>query len=175
LKPRAAGLALGSLALLAATGCQHHFFKAHGSLVSDGGQLGTWRTRPEGCMRDPMPPPAVGQYRTVATLLWNDSLTRDHWLMEHSPDLGNMPGRVELWQRTDAPHQGEFAGRMEMQKPIGSVDLNPSTCSILKAKTSEGKPVIEGGRSTLQGTVDLDCMIGDSHVKGEVEFSGCEY
>ncbi len=121
-----------SLLLVAAGGCAHHYFKVDGSLASDGGELGTWRSRPLGCSRDPVPPPAEGVYEDVATLLWDDGLSRDNWRLAHSPGVGNRPGRLELWRRTDGPDAGKIYGRMEMQKPVSSIDLGPFNCGLLR-------------------------------------------
>ncbi len=164
-----------SLLLVAAGGCAHRYFKVDGSLASDGGELGTWRSRPLGCSRDPVPPPAEGVYEDVATLLWDDGLSRDNWRLAHSPGVGNRPGRLELWRRTDGPDAGKIYGRMEMQKPVSSIDLGPSNCGLLRLDTTQGKPLIDGGRPTLKGTLVMDCQVGASRVRGDLEFSGCEY
>jgi hypothetical protein len=160
---------------VAAGGCAHHYFKVEGSLASDGGELGTWRSRPLGCSRDPVPPPQVGVYEDVATLLWDDGLSRDNWRLAHSPYQGNKPGRLELWRRKDGPEAGKIYGRMEMQKPVSAVTLDPSHCGILRLETGQGQRLIEGGRPTLKGTLVMDCQVGTSRVRGDLEFSGCEF
>ena len=170
---RPAALAFAALSCLA--GCTHHFFTAQGTLGSEGsGPLGTWRSTPLGCSRDPvdasdvLPPGAPAQ--TVATLLWDDMVSRERLLPRHKRHLRNLPARLDLW-KTDTG----FVGRLQTQKPPAKVVLDSTVCTTLDVQTVEGKPLIDRGRPTLGGTIALNCQAGGNHISGKIAFSGCEY
>ena len=152
-------------------GCTHHFFKAEGTIGSEGkGPLGTWRSAPEGCSRDPVVAPEGLQGKTVATMLWDDMITRDEFAVQHTRNRKSLPARLDLW-RTETG----VVGQMETQRPAAVMALDRSVCRQLEMTASEGRPSIKGGRPTLGGVITLDCEGGGNHLSGRVEFSGCEY
>ena len=152
------------------TGCEHHFFRVEGTIASEGGALGTWRSTPKGCSRDPVDGLPEDQSSTMAAFLWDDTLARDPRYQTHSPGASDFPGRLEI-SRTSSG----FAGTLETQKPVGSTSLDATVCSTLQLTSRDGKPIIKGGKPTLEGTLTLDCRVSGSHLTGELRFSGCEY
>ncbi len=78
--------------------------------------------------------------------------------------------RLELSRTPNGP-----AASLETVRTTLPAVLDQSTCRTLHLETSEGPPVIEGGRPSLRGAVELDCRVNDSHIYGKVRFSGCEF
>jgi hypothetical protein len=123
-----------------------------------------------GCSRDPQDGLPEGQSSTIAAFLWDDKLSRDPRYQRHSAGAPNIPGRLEI------SHAGSgFAGVFESQKPPASTPLDDTVCSTLQMTTYEGKPIIKGGKPTLEGTLRMDCKVAGSHLSGELHFSGCEF
>jgi hypothetical protein len=163
--PLAGGLAF---LLVAVPGCEHHFFRARGAIGSQGGGLGTWRSTPIGCSRDPLPglPP---QSQTVATLLWQDPAQFDPWHDQHRATAPNAPLRLEL-----SRGNGGVTANLDTVRVEG-VHLDETTCPVLRLTTAEGNPAIQSGRPTLGGELTLDCRVRESRITGTVHFSGCEF
>jgi len=164
-------LLLAGMAVLlsSAMGCEHHFFRTEGAIASDGGPLGSWESAPLGCIRSPAAGPRAGRSATIATFLWDDKFGRDVFYQTHSPGATNFPARLEIAQTASG-----LTGILETQKPVTSTPLNATVCGTLRMTTHDGKPVIKGGKPTLEGTLTLDCRVEGSHLSGELRFSGCE-
>ena len=88
-------IALLTVAVLAATGCQSGFFSERGTMASDGPYPNTWKWHPQGCTRDPFDGLPVGQSKSIVTLLWANPGLRDPSLSipSKSPDA---PLRLEF-------------------------------------------------------------------------------
>ena len=154
--------------LCALTGCEHHFFTAHGSIVSDGGGLGTWRTAPLGCTRDPQDGAKPGEpTTTVAEFLWRDT-GQSHRALKWYPER---PIRLTVSHAPD----GGYAGMLELAPRPLSITLDTTICTRLEVQTHESAPQIRGGHPALDGRVQLDCRVQGSHLTADLRFAGCEF
>ncbi len=155
------------LMLCGLTGCEHHFFSVHGRIASEGGTLGTWRSAPLGCTRDPQDGAKPDQpTSTLAEFLWSDPRKLDR-----PPDpLPERPVRLTLSQ-----NHGAYAGTLRMVQRPDVIAFGPGECTRMDIETHETAPQIQGGHPALAGRVQLDCRIEGSHVTADLRFSGCEF
>ncbi len=151
------------------SGCEERFFKAQGVVASDGGQLSSWSRPVQGCSPDPLDGQPVGKSATLFTLYWdNPEHRRDEPKRKLPP--GNQLKSIQIARLPDG-----LAGSVKTTLLDSDVELNGKVCSTLQATTTPGKPVIAGGKPTVDGTLDLDCRVADSHLTASVRFTGCEY
>ncbi len=157
------------LALLGLTGCSH-YFHATGTLASDGGEIGTFRSTPEGCSRDPADGLPASMSSTVLTFLWEDPAVRDIRLRDnHRQAAPNAPLRLEISRQG-----GAYVLTLNAVKSVGT-RLDGNTCTTLRVDTQEGPPSVAEGRPTLGGTVQLECGVAGSHIMADIRFERCEY
>ena len=161
-----AGLALLIVLL---SGCEEHFFKPQGVVSSDGGELFAWSRPVQGCSPDPLDGQPVGKSATLFTLYWDNPVSREE-KERHNPPPENKLQRLEISKGSNG-----VQGLLSTTLIHPDIVLDASVCSTLKATTTPGKPVIAGGRPTVDGTVDLDCRVVGSHLTASVRFTGCEY
>ena len=163
-------LAIATAALLAfcmtLMGCERHFFKTHGTISSDGGQIGRWDSAPEGCARDPLDHQPIGQSTTVATFIWQDLRIRER----DRRSFPDAPTRLEL-SRTDKG----LSANLETDRAASGTTLDAGDCTTFDLTTSESQPAIAGGKPTLGGTLRMDCIARGSHIEADLRFSGCDF
>ncbi len=163
----------GSLSLLCAAtllvGCEHHFFRSHGVVASDGGEIGAWSRPVQGCSPDPLDGLPTGKSATLFTLYWDNPVDRER-PRRHHPSAENQLRSIELMQ---TPHG--LAGVLKTNFGDQDVPLDQNVCSTFQATARPGKPILPGGRPTVSGTLDLDCHVAGSHLTAAVRFTGCEY
>ncbi len=170
--PRRA-LGLAALLICAAgllAGCERRFFRSDGVISSDGGALAAWSRPFQGCSPDPLDGLPPEKSSTVFTFYWDNPVERDVLHMRRLTPPRNLLERLEITRKP-----GGFRGVMKTAKIQPDIVLDSSDCSTFKATTSKGKPVIAGGRPTVDGTLDLDCRVAGSHLTASVRFTGCEY
>ncbi len=168
---RALSIALAGAACLL-TGCERHFFKSQGVVSSDGGQLFRWSRPVQGCSPDPADGEPVGKSATVFTLYWDNPVSREE-KARHNPPPENKLQRLEISRSPG--NAGQFVGSLKTTLIASPTVLDEKVCTTLKATTTPGKPVIAGGRPTVDGRLDLDCRVAGSHLTASVRFTGCEY
>lgn len=165
-------IALLTVAVLAATGCQSGFFSERGTMASDGPYPNTWKWHPQGCTRDPFDGLPVGQSKSIVTLLWANPGLRDPSLSipSKSPDA---PLRLEFMP---VPGQapGAVVGTLHTIDK-GGILLDKSDCSKLELKTRENPPLPPDSRPSLSGQLELDCHANQSHITASVQFEHCQY
>jgi hypothetical protein len=150
-------------------GCEQHFFKSQGVVSSDGGQLFAWSRPVQGCSPDPLDGQPVGKSATLFTLYWDNPIDRDA-PVRHNAAPENKLQRLEISRGPDG-----LTGSLKTTLIDPDTVLDSKVCTTFKATTTRGKPVIAGGRPTVNGTLDLDCHVADSHLTASVRFTGCEY
>ncbi len=155
---------------LCATGCEHHYFQAEGALSSDGGELGRWQAKPEGCSLAPADGLPVGQSSTVATFIWPDPLSRDRNREEHRALAHNVPLQLTVVRTATG-----IAAELTTMRPTDPIRLDASDCSTVTLSTQPGRPSFSGSRPTVAGRFRVDCEVQGSHVTGDIHFSGCEF
>jgi hypothetical protein len=158
------------LVLAPLTGCEHRFFSASGSVSSDGGGLGEWKSTPKGCSRDPLDGAPAGHSATVATFLWQDPRIEARIGNIHSVPIPDAPLRLEV--RRAATGLNAILYTVKVNGPIA---LDQTVCSEIRLDSHEISPQIAGGHPALAGRLHLDCHLRDSHLKANVRFSGCEF
>jgi len=156
--------------LCLSAGCERHFFRSQGFVTSDGGQLAAWSRPVQGCSPDPLDGLPPGKSSTVFTFYWDNPVERDVLKMQRLTPSSNLPERLEITRQPNG-----LQATIKTAKLPNDTVLDASNCSILKATTSVGNPVIAGGRPTIDGSLDLDCRVAGSHVTASVQFTGCEY
>ncbi len=156
----------------AALGCERGSFRAQGALSSVGGALGTWRSTPAGCSRDPFDALPIGESRSVVTFLWEDPAA-------HESDFVRDRDR---FTRDDAPlrleiaHEGVgWAGSLIMVRAKGGVRLDAGDCTTLRLETEERPASHPEGKPSLRGALTMDCWLNGSHLMGDLQFSGCSF
>ena len=139
-------------------------------MSSVGGTLGTWSVTPQGCSRDAFDGLGQGQTRSVMTLLWQDPAAHDpHYhdhAREHAPDV---PMRLDV-MRDD----GGLAALLETLHTHGT-RLDGESCKRFALTAHEEPAAVEGGRPTLAGRLEMDCMVKGSHVSADLRFRRCEF
>lgn len=153
-------------------GCERQYFRSHGVVSSDGGQLAAWSRPVQGCSPDPLDGQPVGKSATLFTLYWDNPRKR--------PDKGKhrpvrLPEPNQLQQLEISRDANGVTGLLRTSLINSDAVLDARSCSKLQATTAPGKPALQGGRPTVNGTLELDCHVADSHLTGSVRFSGCEY
>ncbi len=151
-------------------GCERHFFKSQGVITSDGGELAAWSRPVQGCSPDPLDGMPPDKSSTVFTFYWDNPVERDVLNMKRIIPPRNLLERLEITRQPNG-----LQATMKTAKLPNDTVLDSSDCSTLKATTARGKPVIAGGRPSVDGTLDLDCRVGGSHLTASVQFTGCEY
>jgi hypothetical protein len=159
-----------TLLALSAMGCEHHFFQVKGSIGSDGGVLGAWHSKPEGCSLAPVDGLPAGKSSTVATLIWPDPLAMDQAREKDRAVFLNVPLQLNLLRTGD-----KTVADLTTLHFTEPTRLDAGVCSTLAVSTQQGKPAFPGARPTLDGSLKLDCQVEDSHVKADLHFSGCEF
>ncbi len=157
------------LALLGAAGCEPHFFDVQGTIASDGGELLTWRTAPQGCSRDPADGEPPASTATVATFLWEGPMNEDRPAQQKGRATPG-PLRLEI-----ARSGAGFAGHLTTTSNPKGATLDGSDCKTFSLETHPGPPEFSGGKPTLSGTLALDCTTNGSHVTANLRFSGCTF
>lgn len=165
---RSAALLLSGAALLA--GCERHFFQSSGSVASDGGALAAWSRPVQGCSPDPLDGLSATSTATLFTLYWDNPVDRDYFI-KHPP----RPKPNQLQQLEVSRTPTGLTGLLKTTKIEPGTVLDSIVCSTFKATASPGKPVIVGGRPTVDGTLALDCRVAGSHLTASVRFTGCEF
>jgi hypothetical protein len=155
---------------LCTAGCEHHYFQAHGALNSDGGTLGRWHEVPEGCSLAPVDGLPVGQSSTLATLVWLDPLAKDPSRERHRAAAANVPLRLTMLRAGNAT-----VADLTMMHSDQPIRLDSRVCSSMSVSTKPGKPEFPGARPTLDGSLQLQCQVDDSHLEANLHFSGCEF
>ena len=166
--------ALHSLLLVATVlflgGCERHYFQSKGAIASSGGDLAHWSRPLQGCSPDPIDGRPIGQSSTLFTLYWDNPVERDVLHVRRIRPPNNLLEQLEVSRQN-----GHLLGLMKTARLDQDVVLDASDCSTFKVTTTSDRPVIAGGRPTIDGTLDLDCQVAGSHVTAAVTFSGCEY
>ncbi len=165
---RVQACAVAACALLLA-GCDPGFFKAEGTVASDGGGLGRWTSAPEGCSRDPFDGLGRAHTRSVLTLLWNDPSVKDPLRDKHRATAPDAPMRLEIARAATG-----YEATLETVKSVGT-RLDGSVCGRLEVETAEHRAEFREGQRTLSGTVKMDCRVKGSHLTADVQFSRCDY
>ena len=161
---------VGALCLvLSFTGCFHYVFSAHGTVASDGGPLGQWSSKPQGCSRDPQDGLPIGQTASLFSFFWEDPASSDPAREQHMKTAPDAPMRLDLARTSSG-----LTATLDTVKTRGTT-LDQSTCSLLQADTQQHKPDIRDGKPTLAGRLQMDCHAGNSHVTADVTFTRCEY
>ncbi len=150
-------------------GCDRGMFQVAGSVASAGGELGTWRSAPLGCSRDPFDGKPVETTASVATFLWEDPSMHDKLRDKHRPMAPDAPMRLELARRNNA-----VSASLTTVKIKGTL-LQPGDCTRLQLDTQERPAAIPGGRPTLGGLLTMDCNVRGSHVTADFSFRRCEF
>lgn len=165
-----ARLAPALFLLVLLTGCEHRFFSVAGSISSDGGGLGEWKSSPQGCSRDPLDGAPAAKSNTVATFFWQDPriVARVRDLQQVA--IPDAPLRLEV--RKAGTGLNAILYTVKVNGPIA---LDPSVCSDISLSSHEIGPQIKGGHPALAGRLKLDCQLRDSHLKANLRFSGCEF
>ncbi len=158
------------LSLLLLTGCEHRFFSVSGSVTSDGGGLGEWKSSPAGCSRDPLDGAPANRSNTVATFLWQDPRIEARIENIDEVAIPDAPLRLEVRKA-----EGGLNAILYTIKVNGPIALDPSVCSQISLDSHEIKPQIKGGHPALAGRLRLDCQVRESHLKANMRFSGCEF
>ena len=162
--------AVALLLLLPLAGCEHRFFSASGSVSSDGGGLGEWKSTPKGCSRDPLDGAPAGRSATVATFFWQDPRIEARLQNIHSVPIPDAPLRLEVRQAGTGLNAILYTVKVN-----GPVALDQTVCSEIRLDSREVNPQIAGGHLALAGRLQIDCHLRDSHLKANVRFSGCEF
>ncbi len=157
------------LGLLCLPGCEHGFFTATGFLASDGGALGTWRSAPLACSRDPFDGAPIGTSTSVATLLWEDPSVHDPWRDEDRPHAPDAPMRLELTR--DA---GAYRAVLTTVKTLGT-PITQDECTRFSLESWEQPPASAKARPSLAGHLLMDCRVHGSHVTADLAFRHCEF
>ena len=160
--------ALVALLALGITGCQTSFYTAHGSLASDGGKLGRWDMRPQGCSLAPFDGLPRAQSHSVAEFVWQRGRTVrktesgivNPW--EQGPQILDIA-------RTPSGVTASFT-LVQTKEPVV---LDASNCTTLDINTRPGPPAIPGGPPSAQGEFHMDCTTHRSHLTANLEFRGC--
>ncbi len=163
------GWGLTSLVLASLIGCNRYVFSAHGTVASDGGALGQWGAKPQGCSRDPQDNLPIGQTYSLFTLLWEDPASHDPAREQHESIAPDAPMRLDVARTASG-----FSATLNTVKTHGTV-LDASNCSVFRADTQEHKPDIREGKPSLAGHLQMDCRTQGSHVTADVTFTRCEY
>jgi|GEM_PF-1636506 len=161
---------LVAFATLAMVGCERDFFHASGTLGSEGGTLGTWRSTPNGCSRDALDGMSMDATKTVATFLWEDPLVHDSDPNLHRWTIPDRPSRLDLSQGAT----GMVAELVTVRVPA-STRLDSRVCSVLSVDRAERPAAYTGGRPVLDGTLRVDCFVKGSRLTGTVKFKSCEF
>lgn len=151
-------------------GCEKHYFRSDGTISSSGGELAAWKRPLQGCSPDPLDGLPVGSSSTLFTLYWDNPVERDVLHVRRVKPPQNLLEELEILRDNKG-----LRGVMKTAKLTSDPVLDASDCTTFKATTKPGPPVIEGGRSTVEGTLELDCRVAGSHVTAAVRFTGCEY
>ncbi len=154
---------LGTLAALA--GCGPDAFHAKGVVASEGGPLGTWQSRPQGCSRDPFDGASSAQTSSILTFLWDDPAVRDRLRDLHRATAPDAPMRLDL-----ARAGSSYTIALDTVKTHGT-RFDDATCKTIQVNTHEGPRIIPEGKPTLSGSVRFEC----GQVKADVHFERCEY
>ena len=131
--------------------------------------MGTWRSTPDACTRDPFDGRPLSESDSIATLLWEDPSLHDPNRDQNRPKAANAPLRLEVARDGGGYRVGLVTVKNEGTR-IGSAD-----CSVLSVETVEQAPVTSGARSALKGRVQMDCQVRGSHVTANVRFERCEF
>ena len=165
---------MGQICLvLSLTGCYR--FSARGTVASDGGTLGQWNSKPQGCSRDPQDALPVGQTASLFTFVWEDPASHDPAREQNRAIAPDAPKRLDV-ARTGS----NLTVTLNTVKTHRTI-FDAATCSLLRADTDQHKPDIREGKPTLAGHLQMDCRIsagtGDSpsHLTADVTFTRCEY
>jgi hypothetical protein len=157
-------------AVASLSGCEKHYFKSRGAITSSGGELAAWTRQVQGCSPDPLDGLPVGQSITLFTFYWDNPVERDLLHVKKVTPPNNLLERLEIKRQGSG-----IQGTLETAKIKPDTVLDSTDCSTIRATTRPGRPVIQGGRPTVDGTLDLDCQVAGSHLTASVKFSGCEY
>ncbi len=161
---------VGPLCLvLALTSCYRYVFAAHGTVASNGGTLGPWNSKPQGCSRDPQDGLPIGQSATLFTFLWEDPASHDPAREQNRAIAPDAPKRLDLTHTASG-----LTATLDTVKTHGTV-FDSSNCSLLRADTQEHKPDIREGKPSLAGHLQMDCRVQSSHLTADVTFTRCEY
>jgi len=168
LRPRAAGLLLLSMATFTICGCRAGSFSATGVVSSDGGPLGRWSVRPDGCSVAPFDGLPVGKSTSVAQMIWERR--KVGWTKVDADKLRwhKLPYLLDL-----SRSPGELSGVLKMNPDNERVTLDGSVCRTLHLDSNPAQPAICGGPASLDGHLVLDCMVKGSHITGDVQFRNC--
>ncbi len=151
-------------------GCERHFLKSEGVITSDGGALAAWSRPVQGCSPDPLDGLPPERSSTLFTFYWDNPVERDTLNMKRIIPPRNLLERLEVTRERDG-----LQATMKTAKLPNDTVFNSSNCTVLKATKGPGKPVIAGGRPTVDGMFEMDCRAAGSHVTASVRFTGCEY
>ena len=147
-------------------GCGRYFF-ASGKVASSGGDMGAWRSTPQGCSRDPFDGLPPGASSSVLTFLWNDPAVRDPLRDQHRvPDT---PMRLEL-ERVPTG----YTIKMDTVKTHGT-EFDSRTCNRFAVDVHEAAPDIPEGKPTLAGSVRFSCPAAGGNLMADVRFKRCDY
>jgi len=172
-----AALLLSLVAAPGLAGCGLDFFNIHGTMASDGGGLGRWRARPEGCSRDPFDGRPPDKSTSIVVFVWEDPRVH-HYVNEQRYVRPDAPLRLEI-SRLDLSHSAAESGPAivadlhTLRKP--GVRLDGGVCRTLRFETVDQPPTLAHPRPSLAGHLDLDCTVLDSHITAALQFEHCQY
>lgn len=168
LRSWAAGVLLLSMATLIVSGCRAGHFSATGVVSSDGGSLGRWSLRPDGCSQAPFDGLPAGKSTSVAEMIWQRR--KVGWTKVGTDKLrwNKLPYLLDLSRSPD-----ELFGVLTMNPDDERVPLNGAVCRTLRLDSNPGQPAVPGGPASLDGHLVLDCTVKGSHITGDVHFRNC--
>ena len=138
-------------------------------MASHGGALGTWRTTPEGCTRDPFDGLPASESTSVLTFLWDDPGIRDPLRDLHRPTELDLPLRLQV-----ARAAGGYSLQLDNVKTRGT-HFDSGTCATLTVETHETPRTLPEGKPTLAGSIRFDCPTDGGRVTADIHFQRCEY
>lgn len=178
LRNATAGCAL--LLTLALCGCHPRFYAARGTVQSEGGPLGHWSLRPDGCSLAPFDGLPADRSSSVVEFiwqhgrpsLWTSKGVENRWIQ--APwmlDISRAPDSSGAADTSDA--SARITASLKLERTVDPVPLNASVCKELRLDRHPGPPVVPGGPPSLAGHLLMDCTVQGSHVTADVVFRGC--
>ena len=162
---------VATLSVCLLSGCSRGLFKAQGTVASEGGTFNTWAQAPHGCTREPWDGRPIGQTRSIATFLWEDTNSHGYFPADvRRARYSDRPIRLDLGYAPD----GSVVGILNTIKVEGT-GLDHSNCTTLNVTKHEQPRTYREGESALAGTLTMDCRVKGSHLTANVSFQHCEY
>lgn len=167
-----AGAALLTTVLLC--GCGPEFFKAKGTVNSDGGLLKSWSRTPVMCMR--------GEQEGEAGKILSFQFDLPPGFVAAHPEGKNAPEELAI-----AQNGGGVIGSLKMmavirdpgnpnsfsEQPTDGFILDNSNCKTIKLDRQEQSKSFAESMKPLKGHLELDCTVRGSHITADMTFRHC--